>query len=658
MISRWQHFVQNSIQDLKVFLFFCVLLSLFRSAFIVLLQGYLGANSGVGDIWQALYYGARLSMKTAGVAMLLAFLFATLPNTVLRTERFEKFRLISGAVFLTLLTVLYFARFVYYQEFHSGFNHLIFNALHDDQSALYHTVVQQYQLWPRSFAAVLLSAALIWSLRKWLAWCATDRVVRFLTEQSWPMRMALCALLFLFAVFVRFGGSLTYAKSLHWENCSLSKDAFLNEAILDDVQALYRGYSIKKRIETGTAEGVHPEKLQAYLHSYRNEALPKLDDYLLRHAAGARIAKPRQIFLILGESYAQWPLWDEYADLHIADGLREIQSRENAVSVRCFLPNGAFTPMAANAIISGLSDVNIYPNHQEESYRGVYATALAPQMKRLGYKTCFWYAGFSAWERIRDFALAQGFDEFHSASDFPYKSGNVWGADDAYLFDAIRTYLEQNDTAPTMHVILTVSNHAPYSVDLQATGFPEEKVKVALAARNVTADPDLLRRLGHYWYTDRQIATFVKDAESRDPEGSLFVITGDHADRTNIEKQPDLFTRYAIPLVIYNRGGINRKLFPSNTAGGHVNLGATLIELIAPQGFAYHSLGDSLFSSQVGFNHTVWMTANAIGQIETDRSDTLQLNMNIAQERKKAIEELKRMRTISWWRTMRGNATE
>lgn len=657
MRDKWGLFTENIIQDLKVFLFFCAVLTVFRGVFIALLHGYLGANSDAGNVLQALYYGGRLSMKTAGVAMLLSFLLATLPNTVLRTKWWARWRFVSSAVFLLMLTVLCLARFVYYQEFHSGFNHLIFNALHDDQSALYHTVVEQYQLWPRFFAALLVGAFFAWLLRKWLA-VSADALVGRIASQGWLSRIVLCALLLLFAVFVRFGGSLTYAKSLHWENCSLSKDAFLNEAILDDVQALYRGYSIKRRIETGTAEGVHPEKLQSYLRSYRDEALPNVDDYLLRHAAGAKIAKPRQIFLILGESYAQWPLWDEYADLHLADGLREIQSRENVVSIRCFLPNGAFTPMAANAIISGLSDVNVYPNHQAESYRSIYATALAPQMKRLGYKTCFWYAGFSAWERIRDFALAQGFDEFHSASDFPYQSGNVWGADDAYLFDALRAYLAESGDTPTIHVVLTVSNHAPYSVDLRAAGFPAETVKMALANRGVMAETDLLRRLGHYWYTDRQIAAFVKDAERRDPEGSLFVITGDHADRTNIEKQPTLLARYAIPLIIYYRGGIKREIFSSNAAGGHVNLGATLIELIAPRGFAYHSLGDSLFASRVGFNHNLWVTSNAIGAINRDHGDMLQENVDAVQERKKALEELERMRTISWWRTMRGNAVE
>ena len=199
MRARWNFFVENIIQDLKVFLFFCVVLTVFRGAFITFLHGYLGADSGVGDVLQALYYGGRLSMKTAGVAMLLSFLFATLPNTALCTKQWAKWRFALSAVFLLMLTVLCFARFVYYQEFHSVFNHLIFNALYDDQSALYHSIVEQYQLWPRFFAALFVGGILVWLLRKWLA-VSADALVGRIASQGWLSRIVLCALLLLFAV--------------------------------------------------------------------------------------------------------------------------------------------------------------------------------------------------------------------------------------------------------------------------------------------------------------------------------------------------------------------------------------------------------------------------------------------------------------------------
>ena len=656
MRARWDLFFQNIQADFKVFLFIWLVLNLQRILSIGILSQYIEQATGVSDIMLSLYYGARISLKTAGIAMALTFLLVTLPGVLFKRKGGNRLRLLLGGSCLLVVNFLFLASFPYYKEFHTSFNQMMFNALKDDQSAILHMLVEDYHLFSNLFVVAVLTALCVWGLKKVLQ---TDSK-SFPAMQSLGSRVigriAFLALLIVFAVFVRFGGSLVYAHSLHWENASMSRDSFLNEMILDDVQAVYRGWSIKKRIENGTAEGVDKNKIKEYLQA--TNAAPanpqEVDAYLMHEAKGNKIAKPKHIFIIIGESYAQWPALDKYADLHIADGLRSIMQEDNAARLPTFMPNGAFTPMAANAIISGLSDVNIYPNQQPESYRQVYKTAFAPQMKKLGYKTCFWYAGFSAWERIKDFAMAQGFDEFHSASDFPFVSGNVWGADDEYLFNALQAQVDKEDE-PTVHVILTVSNHAPYSVDLVKHGFDEDRVKAALPPE-ARENKDLLRRLGHYWYTDKLISGFVRHTYDEYPDTSLFMITGDHADRTNIDAQPTLFERYTIPFVIYGHG-IDKNILPQNRAGGQINIAPTLFELIAPKDFTYYSLGNSLFEkSDAGFNHNVWITDKAIGEIDKMREEILPgaEDVDIAAEKEKAWQEICRFRTISWWRTMQG----
>lgn len=658
MKNRWNVFNENMQADLKMFFSVWVILMLFRLIFLTGMQDYLAKGTEIGDILTALYYGGRISLKTAGVIWAISFCFVTLPSVLIGKNVLAKVRLIAGGLYVFLLSILLMAKFPYYQEFHTGFNQMIFNTLQDDQAAIFHTLVAEYQLWWRIAGAAILAIASFYVI---------GRVLRTKTR-SFPgfadqkknimMRLICCSILILFAVFIRFGGSLTYAHSLHWENCSLAKDGFLNEIIIDDVQALYRAHSIKKRIDNGMASGVHQDKIKAYLAAIRSgqPGGNEIDDCLSQQAKGAVIKQPNRIFIIIGESYAQWPLLDKYKDLHLADKVKAIMNKENAAYTQNFLPNGAFTPMAVNALISGLSDVNIYPNHQPESYQNVYQTALAPQLKKLGYKTSFWYSGFSSWERIKDFAMAQGFDEFHSAADFPDASGNVWGCDDEYLFQALQSVAMQ-ETAPTVYIILTVSNHAPYSVDLKKAGFDEAKVRNALpeAAKD---DQDLLKRLGHYWYTDQLIGAFTEHMATKYPEESLFIITGDHADRTNIDNQPTMFERYTVPLIIYGNG-IQQDTLPKDTAGSHVNIGATLIELIAPQGFTYYTLGKSLLGeSKVGFCHNLWITPRAIGEIDADKGSLFNETAVFEQERQNAMQSLETMRTISWWRTMKGNAVE
>lgn len=652
-MSRWEIFFKNLQQDLKLFLVILMLLDVFRIAFIVIMHNHIGAGVGAQDFWLAFYYGTKISLKTAGVAMLLSFLFCTLPGFLGKTERFEMLRLIIGSFYIVLLCILYQASFPYYEEFHVGFNQFVFNTFKDDIGALWSTFLDQYQLAWRTLAALGITLVLVWCLKRILAVGTFQLPGMQSKKASYGQRVLVCVLTLVFAVFVRFGGSLSYAHSFHWENCAMTHDDFLNEAILDDVQAMYRGYSIYKRINDGVLAGVHKNKIADYVHEAGHSQNIKDIDSSLRHKAeGAKIPKPNHIFIIIGESYAQWPTLDKYSHLHLADGLRSIMAEPNAVYTRNFLPNGAFTPMAVTGVVAGLSDVNVYPNFQAESYKAPYASALAPQLKKLGYKTSFWYAGFSAWERIKQFTQAQGFDEFYGAADFPYSTGNVWGCDDKYLFTA----LSQNVTAgPEVHVVLTVSNHAPYSVDLAKEGFDEARLVQELP-EGAKKNQDLIKRLGHYWYTDKVITDFIKSVQAKYPD-SLFIVTGDHANRTNIDANPTLFERYTIPLVIYGPG-ITKDMLANETAGGQVNIGATLFELIAPRDFTYYSFGESLTqSSKVGFNDNLWITDKAIGKIDNEEAFLLpgQTQSDLSVERNAAMEKLNIMRTLSWWRTVKGN---
>lgn len=56
-------------------------------------------------------------------------------------------------------------------------------------------------------------------------------------------------------------------------------------------------------------------------------------------------------------------------------------------------------------------------------------------MKDAGYRTVFWYGGMPSWRDIKNYVLAQNFDECYCASDFKYSGGNSWGCPDKILFE-------------------------------------------------------------------------------------------------------------------------------------------------------------------------------------------------------------------------------
>jgi phosphoglycerol transferase MdoB-like AlkP superfamily enzyme len=657
-MSKWEKFLRNIQQDIKLYLFICTVLCLFRISFIGILHQYLSESTTLKDIGIALYYGARLSLKSAGAITLLSFLFCTVLGIFIKSNRWQSIRLGLGYVYICVLSILFQARIPYYEQFHMAFSVFIFNTFRDDTVALFYTLVQQYHLVVRLLVAFIIAFLLCKGLRMIL----TTRTYPMPQFSRWYHKMAFRTALLLsiglFMVFTRFGGSLTYGSGINWESAAKSKEDFLNEAILDDVQALYRAYSLNSILQSGKNLNISKEKIIEYGNYLVGHKVlsNNIDDFLSKEAQGAKVKKPKHIFLIVGESYAGWPLLPKYKDLNIANGMKSIIEQDNAIQVQNFLATSTSTMAGINGIITGMPEINLSPNYQSESYKGPYATAIAVQMRKLGYKNHFWYGGFSSWQRIKDFTLAQGFDEFHGSSDWQSQGGNAWGSEDKYFLNAISATFK--DEQPTFNVILTTSNHPPYTVDLKQEDFDGDNVVGGLPDK-LKSDQEWIEKLGHFWYADKVLAMFLKEMYRKYPD-SLFIITGDHADRMNIEASPTLFDRYAVPLIIYGQG-VNKQLLSSEIAGSHIDISPTLLELIAPQGFTYYSVGETLTrTKKLGINDHLWITPNYIGRIEEGNVEALNWASSTATPPSSEIlkQEIDAIRAVSWWRIARGKNIE
>ena len=647
-------------RGLKVFAYYLSVLSLCRLIFCLVLRDYWDPATGWGDLWQALWLGSRLSIQTAGILALFTALPAGLLTIVSRTwgQRLES--LLSGIV-LTATSILFVASFPYYGQFHSRFHQLLFNAANDDMYALFISLVQEFNL-PLRLAGALLLAACLWAGLRWLLSRSPGNVSAsniFMPRASWSKRCfkgaAMAAVLYVLGRLIIFGGSWGWETALEWENVGVTRDSFMNEAILDDYQAIYRGYRMNNRLLACNGLNFTAEQIQGLAGTLagRSPDSKNLDDYLRRQAQGAQIAKPKQIFLIVSESYANWPLLDKYSELHIADGMKKIIAGEDADYCNAMLPNGASTISALTGVTTGLADANLYLTTMPESFAAPYITAIAPQMERLGYTANFWYAGPATWERIGAFTQAQGFAHFYGRGDMPEGAeGSVWGCDDEYLYASVLQGVDKD--VSSFNVILNVSNHSPYTVDVEGKGFDADKVRAALPPE-AAKDDWLVNELGHYWYADREMADFVKRLKEEYP-GCLVLIVGDHADRYNIDKKPSMYERYAVPFVITGAGIHKGTLLP-DSAGSQIDIGPTIIELVAPKGFEYYAIGSSLTrNNRRGVNYGFWITRDFIG--EADRIPLEPVQIEGSQGR--PIDEpamqnyIDAVRSISWWRPKYG----
>lgn len=651
-------------RGLKVFLYYLSVLSLCRLIFCLVLHEYWGPNTGWEDLLQTLWLGSRLSIQTAGILALFTAVPAGLINILSRLWSRRVESLLSGIV-LTITSILFVASFPYYGQFHSRFHQLLFNAGNDDMYALFISLVQEFNLPLRLVGALLLAFCLWQGLKYFLAWgeakprTAYSLYIKASRGKSIATGAAMALLLYVLGRLIVFGGSWGWETALEWENVGVTKDSFMNEAILDDYQAIYRGYRMNNRMLACNGLNFTAEQIQQLAGELagRSADSNNLDDYLRREAQGAQVAKPKQIFLIVSESYANWPLLDKYSQLHIADGMKGIIAGEDADYCNAMLPNGASTISALTGVTTGLADANLYLTTMPESFKQPYITAIAPQMEKLGYTTNFWYAGPSTWERIGAFTEAQGFQRFYGRGDMPEEAeGSVWGCDDEYLYAQVLQKVSPDTSS--FNVILNVSNHSPYTVDVAAKGFDADKLRQALPPE-AAKDDCLVNELGHYWYADRELAGFVKNLKEKYPD-CLVLIVGDHADRYNIDKQPSMYERYVVPFVVTG-AGVHKGILLPDSAGSQIDIGPTIIEMVAPKGFVYYAIGSSLTrSNRQGVNYGFWITRDFMG--EADRIPLEPVQIEGSQGRpinEPALQHyIDAVRSISWWRPKYGSVLD
>ncbi|MDY4920074.1 MAG: sulfatase-like hydrolase/transferase [Phascolarctobacterium sp.] len=632
-------FFENVQQDLKSFVYWCLVLTIFRLAFIYVYSGQL--NGDYTDVLMALFLGLRLSLKTAGIICLLGFVFASIPNIICKRWPEKKIRLIWHILALVFFSICFMARIPYYGIFNAAFNLMLINGAHDDIKAIIATAIQEYQLLWRLPVAIVIGVFFAWIYAKVIS---QTKVKTFSACKHQPViAVGTVLLLAVFCVFVRYGGAFKYAHSINWESAARLKYNLLNEAVLDDGQALYRVYATKKMLAKLTNVNFTVAELKQKIElAGGNPEAKSIDDAFIRTVKAPRLAQqPSNIVLLLGESFGQWPFLEQYKQLGLVDNMLALQKEKTAAHVTSMLAHGSGTISAVNGLLTGLPDTVLYENYQPMSMKKKYATGIGYIMQQLGYKTVFWYGGFPGWQNLKNFVMAQSFDELHCADEFGNTGGNAWGCPDEFLLQKVTEYMaKEAPDAKVFHLVLTTSNHPPYTLDVDKMGFQREAVRTKLPA-SISKDDKTLTELGHIWYADKTMGEFVKQAQQLKPD-SLFVITGDHSERFNFAIEQDVRTLSTIPCIFYGQG-INQSLFANDSYGCHMQLAGTLAELVGPSGFKYSAILESMLGDEeYVFNH----------RLMADKKELVKQSRDMPNDRRKAIEA---KRNISAWRVLKGN---
>ncbi len=620
IFDRYQSFLTNFTQDCLLFIFILILLSVYRAAFLINFQDLLLPNTSTADIILTMWYGLRISLKTTGALFLPSFVLATLIQQLYLRWPAERIRFIWACICITGLSLLFQGRIPYYHEFNNAFGPFVFNTLHDDVWAIVQTSVQQYQAIWRVLGGLLCALIAAFCFKYWLR--LTQYICRPLltARRKWLIVLCICILLVPTAVFIRRGGSFTYNGSIYWKNAARMSQHLLNEAILDDIQALYKASRIYKQF-TNSFKDLTPQAVQtaaARLMGEKEYSHTSLLPLLQQHASGAQIKKPRHIFVIVAETYMLWPLLDKYADLPIAQGLRLLKNNYDNIFLSRFLPASNGTMFGLTSVLLGMPEVNLLTANRP-SAQEPYETALSVQLRNQGYKTRFFYGGFPSWENVGIFMNNQQMDEAFYYADFG-GTGGVWGVEDKKFLKGVAQHIGEE---PSFNLILTSSNHSPLVVDMSQEPQILNETEMSKFIPAETADKTLLiQRLQHFQYSDQYITQFVQDMMQKYPD-SLFIITGDHADRWTLQSNPPLYERLSVPLLIIATG-LSQNMLPSNAVGSHMDIPATVLELVLPQGTPYFSLGKSVLKGQnLALHAYYWENNAALGELSTDKYELL-----------------------------------
>ncbi len=159
-------------------------------------------------------------------------------------------------------------------------------------------------------------------------------------------------------------------------------------------------------------------------------------------------------------------------------------------------------------------------------------------LKEKGYKTAFFHGapngsmGFDSFMKMAGYEEYYGYNEYNNPTDF---DGN-WGIWDEPFLQFTATKLTQFEE-PFLTTIFTLSSHHPFKVPEQYKG------KFRKGTLDIHAPIQ---------YTDNALRQFFNTA-SKKPwfENTIFLITADHCNQTDLPEYQTSVGAFSIPIIIY-----------------------------------------------------------------------------------------------------------
>lgn len=643
--SKWNSFLKEVSNLLFFWLFGILFFVVFRVFFISFFYKKITHKIDFNEWVNILLMGFRFDCTAIAYFLLLPLILLLILSPFGKFRIIEITRKIHQVLFVILSTLICVVTINYFKEYGDQFNHFLFLALYDDKKAVLNTILVDFHPIINSLILILTAFLGIYILNYFEN---KERIYQILKKIIFPKSNYLIVIVFIVLFVLSIRGSVSSIPALR-QYSGISTDNFLNKTIINPYRSLNYAISDFNRLnKVGNKNPYMNKKLF-------KKAFPqdKVTDILRKTAQGSTIEKPKQIFLVVMESYDSWPLLDKYQPFHFADNLRAIA--QSGTHFNHFLAAGNTTIDSFGAIMTNVPNCGINLSHIGTA--GVpFETSIFRQFKKLGYETNFYYGGYLSWENIGDLSKYYGVENIYSGVDGGGKTDTGgWGIEDEKLFNLVMKHTNKNKYS--LNIILTTSYHAPYTVDIEAKGFPYKSTDDFPTAMKKYYDGAMnIKELGHLWYGDKALGDFVRKAEKKFTS-SLFNFTGDHFGRKFINSKPNLYEKSSVAYIMYGKS-IPKSL--NLTPGSHIDIMPTLIEMIAPKGFEYYSFGESMFTKgkNEGIAFEKMIDGNDLYYFPKGaKIEKIELNTFKETNLKKSDLQLKqnKLMALAWYYTMKGN---
>ena len=612
-------------QNIKLFLWMPILCAIFRAIFIGVYHPY-ETLKGKGHIIRTCFtFGFWWGMDINAYQLLILLVLGTLPFLA-----FPDYYMMAAIVLNTVLSCIIYAAFAgkmqFYKHFNDTYNYMLHYGKHADKKNLIDIFFNQDKGW-WVLAGFIPVAAISYGASTLLSAIPSIPYPHF--ESNIAAGASAFGFLVIYVViyyWLHYGGTLNHRNKPEWDVVPtiVKEDIFFAKATIDDLEALKL---VRKTPLTAAQMKSDEELVEDVNHLMPCRDWQTLDNPLhafKRVAKGARIAKPKHIFLIVGESIPQWSMDPLYMNFNICPGLREFAADVHTACVPNFLPAGNVSRPSISSLISGIYDSGMELNEKEIFWNNTLPTALAAQIKRLGYQTIYWYGGNSSSGNFTKYGKAQGFDRIENATEFcgPQAPQTWLGVyDHVFLEEAAKRIVAMDE--PTFHFVYTTTNHGPYKLEDKYLDFDARR-DLPGVGDDILNRKDSNKGLATYKYCDKAIFDFVDAMKAKFPD-SLFIITGDHSNlfgefNNTSFLHRDYTMREIRNTVFYMQHPELSQTSLHASIGTHLSIMPTIIEAIAPKGFEYYAAVPSAFDEQPDVHVTPyqWITSDMVGDVLGD----------------------------------------